>query len=155
MFRFAIRLECSPPIGLKSIQNSTYLVLLRPIFAPKMKTLPPTGLGSRRFKKLLLFGPEKWSFFSGAHTKLIRSDWILVKAFFFWRSPDFDRKTASIWFKTDENLGQVRLLLFLPLKKASQKKGLYWNWNGFSVQIQVISQKKKKKRSRLKPSFCA
>ena len=37
---------------------------------------------------------------------------------FFWRSPDFDTKTASIWFKTDENLGQVRLLLFSPLKKA-------------------------------------
>ena len=37
---------------------------------------------------------------------------------FFWRSLDFNRKTASIWFKTDENLGQVRLLLFSPLKKA-------------------------------------
>ena len=32
------RLE--PPIGLKSMQNSTFLVILRPIFAPRMKTAP-------------------------------------------------------------------------------------------------------------------
>ena len=31
----------SPPIGLKSMQNTTFLVLLRPIFAPKMKKAPP------------------------------------------------------------------------------------------------------------------
>ena len=36
----------------------------------------------------------------------------------FLRSIEFDRKTASIWFKTDENLGQVRLLLFPASKKA-------------------------------------
>ena len=34
----------SPSIGLKSMQNSTFLVLLRPIFAPKMKTAPPKGI---------------------------------------------------------------------------------------------------------------
>ena len=34
------------------------------------------------------------------------------------RSPDFDRKTVSISLKTDENLGQVRLLMFLVSKKA-------------------------------------
>ena len=45
---------------------------------------------------------------------------------FFWRSPDFDTKTASIWFKTDENLGQVRLLLFSPLKKARSPFAKSW-----------------------------
>ena len=33
------RLE-PPPIGLKSMQNSTFLVILRPISAPRMKTAP-------------------------------------------------------------------------------------------------------------------
>ena len=125
------------PIGLKSMQNTTFLVLLRPIFAPKMKTATPMGLGSRSCEGL----PVIWTrnvefFFSGSHPKLVKkTDWIsvktfflfffgdhlisagktvsiLVKTFFFWRSPDFDRKTASIWFKTDENLGKVRFLLF-------------------------------------------
>ena len=50
-------------IGLKSIQNSTFLVLVRPIFAPKMKTAPPQrDWGAEVVKNLLLFGPEKWSF---------------------------------------------------------------------------------------------
>ena len=35
------------------------------------------------------------------------------------RSHNFDRKTASIYFKTDENLGQARLPLFQAFKKAS------------------------------------
>ena len=39
----------SPPIGLKSMQNSTFFVVLRPIFAPKVETALPTGLGSRRW----------------------------------------------------------------------------------------------------------
>ena len=37
---------------------------------------------------------------------------------FFLRSPDFDRNIASIRFKTDENLNQVRLLLFPASKKS-------------------------------------
>ena len=41
---------------------------------------------------------------------------ILVKTFL--RSPEFDKKTASISSKTDENLVQVRLLLFPASKKA-------------------------------------
>ena len=106
------------------MQNSTFLELLRSILAPKMETPPPKGLESR------------------AHLKLVRkSDWSLVKTFFFeianfgrknrlnfgkdllfiffffWRSLDFDKKTASIWFKTDENLGQACLLWFQASKK--------------------------------------
>ena len=37
----------SPSIGLKSMQNTTFLVLLRRIFAPKMKIAPPMGLAIR------------------------------------------------------------------------------------------------------------
>ena len=149
------------------------LVLLRPIFAPKMKTAPPTGLGSRSceglavMKDLLLFGPDMWSFlFSGAHPKLVRrSDWILVKTFlsFFWRSPNlgrknrfnfgedlffrrspgFDRKTASIWFKTDENLGQVRLLLFSPLGSSSFRPNIVPNCDeDLFFGLHLISGKK-------------
>ena len=33
----------APPIGLWSMQNRTFLVLLRPIFGEKLKTAPPTG----------------------------------------------------------------------------------------------------------------
>ena len=51
------------PIGLKSTQNSTFLVLLRPMFAPKVKTAPQRDWGAEVVKDLLLFGPEKWSFF--------------------------------------------------------------------------------------------
>ena len=45
--------------------------------------------------------------------------WILAKTFlFFWRLPEFGRKTASILFKTNENLRQVRLRLYQTSKKA-------------------------------------
>ena len=60
------------------------------------------------------------TFFFGDH--LISAgeiDSILVKTLFFGdHLPDFDRKTASISFKTDESLGQVRVLLFSASKKA-------------------------------------
>ena len=42
-----------PPIGLKSMQNRTFLVLLRPIFSQKMKTAPPRrDLGAEVVKEL-------------------------------------------------------------------------------------------------------
>ena len=103
----------SPPIGLKSMQNSTFLVLQRPIFAPKLKTaLPPTGLGSRSCEGLAVIWTRIVEFFcSGAHPKLVKTFFFvfsrspnlgrknrlnLGEDLFFWRSPDFDKKTASI-----------------------------------------------------------
>ena len=56
-------------IGLKSMQNRTFLVLLRPIFGPKMKTIQ-RDWGAEVVKDLLLFGQEKWSFF-GVRPKLV------------------------------------------------------------------------------------
>ena len=48
------------PIGLKSMQNSMFLVLLRPIFTPKMKTAPTQrDLGAEVVEDLPLFGPEE------------------------------------------------------------------------------------------------
>ena len=41
-----------PPIGLKSTQIRTFLVLLRPIFAQKMKTAFPKGFGEEAVKDL-------------------------------------------------------------------------------------------------------
>ena len=47
-------------------------------------------------------------------------DSISVCTFFFFGDQfKFDRKTASIWLKTDQNLGQDRLMLFPASKKAS------------------------------------
>ena len=125
-----------------------FFVLLRPIFAPKMKTAPPTGLGSRSCEGLPVIWTRKVEFFfleriqswSGEVTEFWLRPFFLRSPkfgwknrfnfgedlFFFWRSPDFDRKTASIWFKTDENLGQVRLLLFSPLKKAPSPFAKSW-----------------------------
>ena len=41
-----------PPMGLKSMQNSTFFLLLMPIFAPKMKTAPQRDLGAEVVKDL-------------------------------------------------------------------------------------------------------
>ena len=129
---------CRPPIGLKSMQNSMFFVLLRPIFAPKMKTAPPpTGLVSRSCEGLAVIWNRIVEFFcSGAHPKFVKTLFIFLLFFFrspnfgrknrlnfgedlfFLRSPGFDRKTASVYFKTVENSGQVRLLLFPASKKA-------------------------------------
>ena len=101
------------------MQNSTFLVLLRPIFAPKMKTAPPTGMGSRSCEGLLVIWTRKVEFFFLERTlswSEVTEFWLrpffwrspkfgwknrfnFGEDLFFWRSPDFDRKTASIWFK--------------------------------------------------------
>ena len=145
------------------MQNSTFLVLLRPIFAPKMKTALPNGFGEQKLWTTCRYLGQKSGFlFSGAQPKFFRKmEWILVntfifclrspnfgrkavwisvktfffgdhlilgrtffleitwvwaekrsefrwRPFFFGRSPDFGQKNVSIWFKTDDNLSQVR-----------------------------------------------
>ena len=68
------------------MQNSTFLVLLRPIFAPKMKTAPPKGFESQSCEELDVVWTRMVEFFgSGAHSKS-------VKTFFFWRSPNFGQE---------------------------------------------------------------
>ena len=48
---------------IKSTQNTTFLVLLKPIFAPKMKIAPPLGLAMRSFEGLAVIWSRKLEFF--------------------------------------------------------------------------------------------
>ena len=68
------------------MQNTTFLVLLRPIFAPKMNTAPlQRDLGSRSCEGLAVIWTRIVEFFSsGAHPKLVKT--------FFLRSSNFGRK---------------------------------------------------------------
>ena len=125
------------------MQKNTFLVLFEADFCSKNKNSPPNGIGKQRLWRTCCYLDQKSEvFFSWSYLKLVKKmDWISVKTFFFffffwspnfgrknrfncgedlffWRSPNFDTKSASIWFKTDENLGQVCLLLFPAFKKA-------------------------------------
>ena len=99
------------------MQNSTFLVLLGPIFASKMKTALPKGLEFGEdlfFFGDLLFSEKTLEFLISARKKLLN----FGEDLFSLRSPNFYRKIASIQFKTNENLGQVRLRLNQTSKKA-------------------------------------
>ena len=102
----------SLPIGLKSTQNRTFLVLLRSIFAQKMKTAPPKGFGSRscgggladiRPKIRLNFGENLFFWeITCFWTKKPFEFWFRLgnpsqfqwRPFFFWRSPVFKQKNC-------------------------------------------------------------
>ena len=68
------------------MQNSTFFVLLRPIFAPKMKTAPPKGFGTRSCEALAVVWTRIVEICgSGAHAQS-------VMTFFFWKSHVFGQK---------------------------------------------------------------
>ena len=96
----------SPTIGLKSMQKRTFLVLLRPIFAPKIKIAPLNGIGDQKlWRSFCDLNQKSGVLFSGLYLKLVgKTDWISAKTFFFFcrRSPNFDKKSALIWFKNDQ-----------------------------------------------------
>ena len=72
------------------MQNSTFFVLLRPIFAPKMKTAPPKGFGSRSCEGFAVVWTRIEEFFgSGAQPRS-------VKTFFFRDHLFLARKTLGI-----------------------------------------------------------
>ena len=77
-----------------------------------MKTAPQKDLGAEVVKDLPCLDQVSGVFW------LCCSPKVGEDLFFFWRSPKFDRKTASILFKTNEKLGQVRLRLYQTSKKA-------------------------------------
>ena len=107
------------------MQNSTFLVLLRPIFAPKLKTAPPTGLGSRSCEGLPVIWTRKVKFFfSGAHPKFVRLILFLFKTFFFSKSPNFGWKNR---FKLDKDLffGDHLILTEKPLQFGSRLMKLW------------------------------
>ena len=73
------------PIGLKSMQNITFLVLLRPIFAPKMKITPRNGIGDQKLRKTCCdLNQKSGVLFSGLYLKLVgKNDWIWMMTFFY------------------------------------------------------------------------
>ena len=69
------------------MQNSTFLVLLRPIFAPKMKTAPSKGIWKPKVWKTCCHLDQNSGVFGpGAHPKSLKT------FFFFWSLPNFGRK---------------------------------------------------------------
>ena len=83
------------PIGPKSMQNSTFLVLLRPISAPKLKTGPPKGVGSRSCEGLAVI----W-------TRIVEPSKVGEDLFFFGdhlifnkKSPQSYSRLMKIWVK--------------------------------------------------------
>ena len=72
------------------MQNCTFLVLLRPIFGEKLKTLLPSKeIGYRSCEVHVVIRPEKAFEFPTLAEKSVS---ISVKTFFFWRPPVFGLK---------------------------------------------------------------
>ena len=119
------------PFGLWSMQNRTFLVLLRPISGEKWKTAPPKGNWVPKLCSTCRDSSWKAFEFLISAEKPVS---ILVKTFFFfflkttcfWAEktfefPSFPKNSDSIfgqtvwfWFKNNENLGQV-VCTFLTL----------------------------------------
>ena len=78
-----------PPLGLKSIQNRTFLVLLRPIFAQKIKTAPPEGFWVPKLWRSCRDSARRTVWISDFGRKIRLN---FVEDLFFWRSPVFGRK---------------------------------------------------------------
>ena len=82
-------------VGLRSMQNRTFLVLLRPIFGEKLKTAPPPKeIGCRSCEVHVVIQPEKTFEFS-ISGKNQSEFWCRPFFFFFvfvWRPPVFDLK---------------------------------------------------------------
>ena len=79
------------------MQISTFFVLLRPIFAPKMKTAPPKGFGSQSCEGLAVVWTKIVEIsVSRAHAQSGRPFFSL-----FWRSPVFgQKKPLNFWFRS-------------------------------------------------------
>ena len=75
------------------MQNRTFLVLLRPIFAQKMKTAPPKRFGSRSSKVVAAIRPEEPFEFVISAEKSVS---ISVKTFFFGDHLFLGGKSATI-----------------------------------------------------------
>ena len=84
------------------MQDSTFLVLLRLIFAQKMTTAPPTGLGSRSCEGLPVIWTRKVEFFFLERTLGWSGEVIefWLKPFFFGDHQISAGKTVSILVKT-------------------------------------------------------
>ena len=112
------------------MQNSTFLVLLRPIFAPKIKTPPPTRLGSGSCEGLAIIWTRIMEFFcSEAHPKL-------VKTFF---GDHLISAGKTVWIS-------VKTLFFLEITRFWQKNRLnviedWWKFGSSSFTVVSSFQK--------------
>ena len=94
----------APPIGLRSMQNRTFLVLLWPSFGEKLKTAPPKEIGCRSCEVHVVIRPEKALEFAILAGKSVS---ISVKIFF-WRPLVFGLKKRSIFQFWPDNQFQFR-----------------------------------------------
>ena len=84
------------------MQNSRFLVFLRPIFAPKLKTASPKGFGSRSCEELAVVWTKIVEFFgSGAHAKSVKTFFFFLEITWFRPEKPFEylisaRKTLWI-----------------------------------------------------------
>ena len=84
------------------MQNTTFLVLLRTIFAPKMKIAPiPMGLASRSCEGLAVIWSRKVKFYFWTSLKVGQENWVNLgeDLFFFWKHLISVGKTVSILVK--------------------------------------------------------
>ena len=129
------------PIGLKNM--ICFLFWGRFVF--KNQKQPPHWDWGREFvKDLMWFWLEFDIVTTWIWTKtLTQIQWKPFSFFFFLRSPEFDRKTASIRFKTDQNLGQSCLLLFLASNKASPIANSWlraWAFLSLASRVSVLGR---------------
>ena len=133
----------SSPIGLKSMQNSTCLGFLMLIFAPKMKTAPPTGFGSRSCEGIAVIWTRIVEFFgSAAHPKSVKTFFVFL---FLWTSPEFRWKNSL-------NFGED-LFFFLEITSFQLEKPFELQWRLFffflEITFRILTEKAPQSNSRL------
>ena len=103
-------------------------MLLRPIFAPKLKTDPPNGIGEQKLWRTCCYLDQKSGFFVfwSSPTEI----WWRP---FFWRSPNFGRKNRF-------NFGEDLFLGGIPWFWQKDCFNLIQNWRKFgSSSFTVVS----------------
>ena len=87
-------------LNMKSMQNSTFYVLLRPIFAPKIKIAPPTGFGSRSCEGIAVIWTRIVKVFgSGAQPKSVKPFFFGVHLILTEKAPKSNSREKKIWVK--------------------------------------------------------
>ena len=90
----------SPPLAWKVCKTALFSAF-GVEFCSRTENSTPKGIGEQKLWKACCYLEKKSEVFFLKQER--KSDWISAKTFFL-RSLDFDRKTASISFKIDENL---------------------------------------------------
>ena len=96
------------------MQNPTFLEHLRPILAPKMKTAPPKGFGSRSREGVAVMRPEELLEFVISAEKSVS---ILVKSFFFEDHLVLGEKPFEFEISAEKSIS-TSLAVFLTFQKS-------------------------------------